>query len=220
MRAGTAGTTRSKSQAGTTRGKSQGLLRRGHSFYLINGRKKPLQRLFSRLRGAAGLQLRQRVRPAGGYDPRQESGLVTARSQFLPHQWSKKAAPAAFFETARSSGIMIAAAGTTRGRVRPAAEVRVCYGEVTVSTSSVVEKSRPSGFFRDCAEQRDYSVCSIKGFMPDRTRCYAAALRGDVLSIRICEIALPQKKLSRKAVPHIFTISIQRVKVDLARPVE
>ena len=170
MRAGTAGTTRSKSQAGTTRGKSQGLLRRGHSFYLINGRKKPLQRLFSRLRGAAGLQLRQRVRPAGGYDPRQKSGFVTARSQFLPHQWSKK--------------------------------------------------SRPSGFFRDCAEQRDYSVCSIKGFMPDRTRCYAAALRGDVLSIRICEIALPQKKLSRKAVPHIFTISIQRVKVDLARPVE
>ena len=93
---------------------------------------------------------------SGGYDPRQESGFITARSQLLPHQWSKKAAPAAFFETARSSGITIAAAGTTRGRVRPAARVRVSYSEVTVSTSSMVEKSRPSGFFRDSAEQRDY----------------------------------------------------------------
>ena len=47
-------------------------------------------------------------------------------------------------------------------RVRPAAAVRVCYSEVTASTSSMVEKSRSRGFFRDCAEQRDYSVCSIK----------------------------------------------------------
>ena len=48
---------------------------------------------------------------SGGYDPRQKSGFATARSQLLPHQWSKKAAPAAFFETARSGGIMIAAGG-------------------------------------------------------------------------------------------------------------
>ena len=45
-------------------------------------------------------------------------------------------------------------------RVRPAARVRVYYGEVTASTSSMVEKSRSSGFFRDCAEQRDYNCGS------------------------------------------------------------
>ena len=36
---------------------------------------------------------------------------------------------------------------TLCGRVRPAAEVRVCYGEVTASTSSMVEKSRPRRLF-------------------------------------------------------------------------
>ena len=98
-------------RAGTTRGKSQGLLRRGHSFYLINGRKKPLT--------------------------------------------------AAFFETARSSGITAFAAS--------------------------------------------------KGFKPDRTRCYAAALRGDVLSIRICKIALPQNEIIAQGSPaHIHNLDSAR----------
>ena len=60
-------------------------------------------------------------------------------------------------------------------RVRPAAKVRVCYGEVTASTSSMVEKSRPRRLF--------------------------SRLRGDVLSIRICKIALPQNEIIAQGSP-------------------
>mgnify|MGYP005788207475 FL=1 len=70
-------------------------------------------------------------------------------------------------------------------RVRPAAEVRVCYSEVTVSTSSMVEKSRPRRLF--------------------------SRLRGDVLSIRICKIALPQNEIIAQGSPeHIHNLDSAR----------
>ena len=51
--------------AGTTRGRSQGLLQRSHSFYLINGRKKPPSAaFFETARGCAiDTHMQNRVTP-------------------------------------------------------------------------------------------------------------------------------------------------------------
>ena len=128
-------------RAGTTRGKSQGLLQRGHSFYLINGRKKPP--------------------PRAGTTRGRSQGLLQRSHSFYLINCRKKPPSAAFFETAWSSGITAFAAS--------------------------------------------------KGFKPDRTRCYAATLRGDVLSIRICKIALPQNEIIAQGSPaHIHNLDSAR----------
>ena len=110
---------------------------------------------------------------------------------------------------------------TLCGRVRPAAKVRVCYGEVTASTSSMVEKSRPRRLFsRLRGTEGLQRLQHQKASSPTAPAAMQRPCAGMYYRHAYAKSRYPKMKLSRKAVPHIFIISIQRVEVDLARLVE
>ena len=106
-------------------------------------------------------------------------------------------------------------------RVRPAAKVRVCYGEVTASTSSMVEKSRPRRLFSRLRGAAGLQrLQHQKASSPTAPAAMQRPCAGMCYRYAYAKSRYPKMKLSRKAVPHIFIISIQRVEVDRARLVE
>ena len=130
----------------------------------------------------------------GGYDPRQKSGFVTARSQLLPHQWSKKAAHGGFFRDCAEQrdynygGGYDPRAGTTRGK-----------------SQAGTTRGKSQGLLR-----RGHSFYLINGRKKPPQRLFSR-LRGDVLSTRICEIALPQNEIIAQGSPaHIHNLDSAR----------